>query len=811
MNIPDFLFKLYAERIVRDAYVGVLEREPDKIEIAEYSHAMKKGLGLAGLIADLAQSKEAIDTNFAKQSETMIAIAAQQLIGRHTLPTEIQCEVSPLRRAADLATLLSKVAKSRQHVNKILADNAGQLIHAILQATLARAPDAAELKQYARHLSDIESMQCMIADVVRSDEHWQKSVATHAIRIIQSAFISILGRQPDAGALATYSNALQSGVGITGLVSDLANSEEALERNFVKQSGKIIAIAAQELIGRQALPGEIQGEFSSLRGTEDLAHFLRTLATSSEHVNKVLADNAEQFIGAILQATLDRVPDADDLARYTQQLSGIESVRGIIAGIMQSEEHWHKCVATHASHIVQSVFLSLLGRQPDAGALATYSAMLKENRDLTQFMRAVAQSSEHKRRHAPEHQSRPLGDHVEHINKLYIRYRGQPVSNIELSAHITTGAPGWKIHRQLLSEFKSPSTARRILIFGAYGNGNLGDMYQALAVREHVKAAWGVHDEDVFACSLLALSSYPFPESQKLPPQAIYDYDLLNGFDCLVIGGGGLLAHPHEPLFSEVWVNNVEAPIIIFAVGATSDQIARHQPLLQRAVYVSARDDAAMSALRPVREDVVYAPDPILATSNIAGLTTFDKPAAGVERHPCVLWILKYPANEDDRELLRLIQSIIKTDATQKHVIAGIEPLLDSVLNEYFDDRDIVLTNNLLDLSCHFEEAKLVFSMRYHGAIFGLLFGRNVFGASQSKIFEMFKQLGRGDAYIRYPNDIRTIFDREGVTAHHDALSDLRKTIDNALSIADHFQFNKPQKLHDTNENKLNSDLCAIK
>jgi hypothetical protein len=55
----------------------------------------------------------------------------------------------------------------------------------------------------------------------------------------------------------------------------------------------------------------------------------------------------------------------------------------------------------------------------------------------------------------------------------------------------------------------------RVLLFGAFGNGNLGDMYQAVAVRRHLLGI-GLEDRNIFACSMLDFQEYPFPGERKL-------------------------------------------------------------------------------------------------------------------------------------------------------------------------------------------------------------------------------------------------------------------------------------------------------
>lgn len=447
----------------------------------------------------------------------------------------------------------------------------------------------------------------------------------------------------------------------------------------------------------------------------------------------------------------------------------------------------HSAFGNHAVDLIHSVYLGLLSRPADASGIAAYKKNLKKADDFAQMISIILNSDEFKygyeknNRKKMESATYYWGRWVDRIDVLYHHYHDKPISNTELAQYIGENEPVWKIHRSLHMGTPIKNDRPRVLIFGAYGNGNMGDVYQAVAVRAHLNLCFGGDGVEIFACSLLKSSYYPFPENNKLPSRAIYDSDLINSFDYLVIGGGGLLAHTHDPLPDDNWAMSIQTPIILLGVGASMQQIAQHRALLENAIYVSARDSVSLAAIGSVRNDVIYAPDPILSVTSFDFLTEFDSPLKLNEKNIDTLWILKYPSNDNDKIILASIREIILNDRDNVHEIVAIEPKLDRVLDDYMQGCQVSYIETLSDLSSYIENSESVFSMRYHGVIFSLLMGRRVFGSSQSKIRELFFELDRADAYIESSEQISALWKNEGATASKDWLNKVQLAFRDAL------------------------------
>ena len=102
---------------------------------------------------------------------------------------------------------------------------------------------------------------------------------------------------------------------------------------------------------------------------------------------------------------------------------------------------------------------------------------------------------------------------------------------------------------------------------------------------------------DVWACSALP-APYPFAHQWTLPADAILNPAIVNSFDLLVIGGGGLLSHPHDPLTDPSWQAMLQVPVVLIGVGAGEPVASKNEILIRKAVYVSGRDNQSIAALR---------------------------------------------------------------------------------------------------------------------------------------------------------------------------------------------------------------------
>ena len=149
----------------------------------------------------------------------------------------------------------------------------------------------------------------------------------------------------------------------------------------------------------------------------------------------------------------------------------------------------------------------------------------------------------------------------------------------------------------------------RVLLFGAYGNGNLGDAIQASSLAHAIRILRP--DIEVWACSFLP-APYPFAHELTLQHDGILNPAIVNSFNLLLIGGGGLLSHPHDPLTDPEWQKMLEVPVALIGVGAAEPVASKAEILIRKAVYISGRDDHSIATLRNFDREPAFVPDPVL-------------------------------------------------------------------------------------------------------------------------------------------------------------------------------------------------------
>lgn len=410
-----------------------------------------------------------------------------------------------------------------------------------------------------------------------------------------------------------------------------------------------------------------------------------------------------------------------------------------------------------ARNCVCTIYRVLLGREPDASGLEFYTKTIQQTGDITSVLSGILNSQELmvKQRRGGVEIRHPFARRVDYIDAIYKHRAGSTISSSELLSVLGTSSDVSDYFEVLCRRLKMGNRrSPRFLLFGAYGNGNLGDAYQALALREHLMVHWGVASASIFACSWLDIAGYPFPSDQKVAPNKILDHSFLSSFDGLLIGGGGLFAHPHEPLVDENWASQLKVPVLLVAVGATKSLISKANQLISDAFFVTGRDSESVAALSSSSFKTTLMVDPILAIPNIEALTVYDAPSTTSGQSCDVLWILKYPANNTDRNLINEAKRLAKNKIGGRHLFVAIEPRLDRDLIRFFSVDQLIFVVTAIDLFGLIRSAKVVLSMRYHGVIFSLLANKLVYGMSQRKSSALFTECAFNGGYIENFEDL---------------------------------------------------------
>lgn len=777
--------RLYTQRLVDAAYYGVLGREPDAAGAESYALVLRGQGELAGVIGGLAASDESWERQLIARAPAMVRNLADGLLGEACADEGLRSSLSALAVQGDLETAVLLLVRSDAYWNTIFADRSQQLLEHIDRTIFDSQPDVRRLADWAVLLEQGPfGLADVFACLLNSQLTWERLVVDHADELIHAAFGSVLGRSAEPEALAEYRRRIQNVGAYADVLSDIVLSEEAWQRQILLRAGELLQAVFRGLFGRAADPQERAEYEQRLRTDSSLSRVIAEIACSDEAWECQMGRHAEEMIAMAYQVVLARRPDESEIAHWTQRSMSMSVMRDLLNALLESDDFQVRQFSGSAKEAgwstsaLDAIYRGVLGRPVDVNGLQEYEIRIKSSRDLEPVIATLLKSTEFRnsyRKQDPDPRA-PTGavtSMVARIEVLYQRYRKREATAREIGQHLLDETPIWEIEKRLLSEAPAREGPLRVMLFGAYGNGNMGDAYQALAVRSHLAAHFGETPIEVSACSLLDSSDYVFPNELKLAPQAILDADLVNSFDYLVIGGGGLLAHPHDPLADQEWCRRIHAPIILLAIGASEPEVGRHDSLLGQALHVIGRDEASVCALSKLRPDVRLAPDPILSLGAVRALLSSPILQPAKANSPDVLWILKYAANAVDSVLLAQIREQIFRSDDVRHLIVGIEPALDHVLSDMFEGVPLLLTENLDELAGLISGAGRVFSMRYHGAIFALLMERPVLGASQSKLRELAHMLGQPTAYLESCDQVHPDMWKHAMTASSDQLTNL--------------------------------------
>jgi len=337
--------------------------------------------------------------------------------------------------------------------------------------------------------------------------------------------------------------------------------------------------------------------------------------------------------------------------------------------------------------------------------------------------------------------SRICASYVLHLGRLpdwegLISFAARKIDTAEIDLEIAASAESAEVDGAVsnVKALLEPYPDRfKVLIFGAYGNGNLGD-------REMAKAVSAILEEDgrivCFAYSELATADYPFPEDRKLSSKhKPLNIRVLGLFDALVIGGGGLLSYPHMPLWDPIWKYLIPIPYAIFSCGASSPLDGRLIPLVSGAEIASARDEAGYQELSKYNPNALLCHDPLLAFGPIVEDRESGISVGKVRR----LYVLRAPWSPWHAQL--------KDQIHDQDMVVVFEAHLDFPILYNFPN-SIVCSSiaEFHQLAVNFD---VVISERYHGLILALLARRPVFGVTRndhkSKISALLSVLGLAD------------------------------------------------------------------
>ena len=293
-----------------------------------------------------------------------------------------------------------------------------------------------------------------------------------------------------------------------------------------------------------------------------------------------------------------------------------------------------------------------------------------------------------------------------------------------------------------------------VLLFGAYGNGNLGDAAQAEAVA-WLMQQWLPRTVSLAACSWERREAFAFPGA-VLPSDALLRADMLprssppaSARGLVAIGGGGLFGTPHFPLCVAAWAEWLAGqgvPWVLLGVGGSAQSLRNptwrpaYRVLFGQAAFVGVRDADTLAAVQAINPRAVWFPDPVLVRSLLAP----EPEAADAEpRSIDALLIPRHPNGPADaaanQALLAWRDALVRSGS--RVVVVAMERALDAPA---LAGQDVVYVDDWSTLMRLCRQARLMASLRLHGVVAGIAAGCVVHGLVQPKIGDLMQGLGIG-------------------------------------------------------------------
>ena len=299
----------------------------------------------------------------------------------------------------------------------------------------------------------------------------------------------------------------------------------------------------------------------------------------------------------------------------------------------------------------------------------------------------------------------------------------------------------------------------RILCVGCYANGNVGDSHQADAVAALVHEA--LPGAAVFSLTTDTRRMAPYPAlNQTVAAGSLRDPQLVNSFDVMVVGGGGLLATGHPPLNDAEWVSSITIPMVGLGLGADPTFAKEAEAFIARCFAFSVRDDYSRDAVRPFRQGPVeIVMDPILLSPD-SGPVRRDAVTDGICLVPGRLLEGTLPFYR------HYLETIWRPEVDS---VVSVNPVTDrkSGFDELFGPL-VRYVGSIEEFNAAIADKAMVASERFHGCIMAMRAGVPSVGIAlrsqtvTSKITEMYRLLGASSAIVGKTErpDRQTLLDR---------------------------------------------------
>ena len=293
----------------------------------------------------------------------------------------------------------------------------------------------------------------------------------------------------------------------------------------------------------------------------------------------------------------------------------------------------------------------------------------------------------------------------------------------------------------------------RVLLVGGYASGNLGDLGQRQALADEIATIRPEASIDAVAPGHRRTVASERGHS-VLPSHVLKDHDVLNAYDVILVGGGGLLAAEWSPLDDEEWVGGITTRVCGVSLGAAAAPAEGARTFIERCDRFSVRDEYSAEAVGGMRPDVEITLDPALLTIPPEGNAPVARTgSSSVLCIPGRLLPSTRPFYEQVHE--RVLRGAAGSDVLSLHGSADAKSGFDDVFGS-----EVVYPRDDERVRERFSRHAYVISERYHGCILALRWQVPCFGVAlrsavvTSKITELYRRFDLSEHVLKRPEDV---------------------------------------------------------
>jgi hypothetical protein len=216
----------------------------------------------------------------------------------------------------------------------------------------------------------------------------------------------VLGRTADQSGLNTFVQVLDTSTRIEDVARSLINSNEFIAAHGANLSNtQFVNVLYQNMRGVSGSVGETAGWVTQLDGGQmnraDVAAYFANSAEQQSATASVLAqgiwdrDESAISIANLYDAAFDRLPDAGGLAGWVTQAHRANVGMDAIANSFLNSNEAASLRALDDAGFINEIYQNALGRNAEAGGLASWLGQLAAGETRADVMLAISDSAEH--------------------------------------------------------------------------------------------------------------------------------------------------------------------------------------------------------------------------------------------------------------------------------------------------------------------------------------------------------------------------------------------------------------------------------